>query len=144
MMKLEFTHTLGFEDLQLATESASPEDVLKLMELMPWQTLSMVMLTNADGVELEVSGSTEDGMSVTYTEGGKSWISADAPTMEQYRTILQRFSAGDAAWHDTVSFEFFQNADRSPGESQAGTKSGCLGMFVLLLAVSALILTRLI
>lgn len=137
-MKLEFTQNLGVEDTQVATESATPDEVLKLMDLMTWQEISMVMLTNESGVELEVSGSTEDGMSVTYTEGGKSWISSDAPTMDQCRTILRLFAAGDESWRDTFVFEFFQNADGSRGEGQAGTKPGCLGVLVVVAAVLAL------
>jgi hypothetical protein len=141
-MKLEFTQNLGCDDLQLAAETATPDDLLKLMDSMTWQTLSMVLLTDEKGVELEASGSIEDGMCVTYTEDGKMWISTDSPTVEQARSILQRFAARNAAWREPIRFEFFQNTDGSPAEGQARPKSGCLGMVALILVLSVLAVSR--
>jgi|GEM_PF-6853907 len=131
-VKLEYTDHLAEDDLQLVSEAASAADVLAQVEHMSWDDLSMVHLTNDQGVKLEASGSKMDGMSVTFIVGGKSWISKDGPTMEQAKEILRRFAEGDPNWKETFEFEFFQNEDGTPG---TGQKSGCLGAAFFLIAI---------
>ena len=141
-VKLEYTDHLAEDDLQLVSEAASAADVLAQVERMTWDDLSMVHLTNDQGVKLEASGSKMDGMSVTFTVGGKSWISKDAPTMEQAKEILRRFAEGDPDWKETFEFEFFQNEDGTAG---SGSKQpGCLGAIMLMVVVGALIVSRVI
>ena len=118
-MRLEFTEDLAENELELVKNIAAPRDVVRLMDRMAWDEISMVMLANDQGIELEASGSKEDGMSVSYTEEGKSWISTTGPTMDECKKILQQFAAGDETWRDTMKFEFLRNADGSMEGSEA-------------------------
>jgi len=121
------------------SKAATAVDVLKLMDFMTWQEISLIMLTNGHGVELEVSGSIKDGLSLTYTEDSKSWIAKEETSMDQCREIMRLFASGETAWRDTLEFEFFQNADGSLPEGQR--KSGCLAMVLLVLSIGWAVIT---
>jgi len=133
-MKLKFTRNLRAAELELATEIATPEDVRKLMDSMTWKEASAVMLTNDHGFDLRVYGSTEAGVCVEYTEGGKTYITKEELSIEDSRRLLERLAAGEPEWRDTTEFQFLQNADGSLGEDQK--PAGCLVTAVLVFSLA--------
>ena len=83
-MELLYTEDYGSEP-QLKSNSATKKDVTNLIDEMSWETLSMISLTNKDGIKLEISGSEMDGYCVIYIKHPKSYINTIDPTFDQIK-----------------------------------------------------------
>lgn len=132
---LKSTNNLYDEELVTHIESATHDEVLAHIDQMPWKILSMVELTNSQGIKLEGSGSEVDGFSLTYTISPKSYLSKQAPTFEQMKQVLSLFSVDDKSWQSVVEFAYWQNEDGYLDPSEQAERKGCMTASVLLLSI---------
>lgn len=132
---LKSTNNLYDDELVTHGESATQDEVLAVIEQMPWEILSMVELTNSQGIKLEGSGSEVDGYSLTYTISPKSYLSKQAPTFEQMKQVLSLFSVEDKSWQTAIEFQYWQNEDGYLDPSEQASRKGCMAASVLLLSI---------
>ncbi|MFQ5733192.1 MAG: hypothetical protein ACE5KM_14725 [Planctomycetaceae bacterium] len=93
---------------QIVTESPDEKSIASTIRNQPWQGITFAVLRIDKENWFEISGSlkSEDGLSASYAENGKEFVSTRPPkSLAEATALMLSYHRGDGRWRKDIGWK---------------------------------------